>query len=113
MTRNLQPRQFTHTLIDAQSPTCVGCGEQIRYNTKAAGQPSVRDPEKILNGWSHRDGMLRDHEAAPPFGVSGEDEMTRTNAKLDQARMQVREQLNRNMAEYALGKAADDAVRGR
>lgn len=102
MSDNLNRRQFQrqHSIIDEASPSCEHCGEQLGYNSRAAGKQSPRDPEKLLNGWFHRDGMLREHEATPPFGTSGEAEVTRTIARVDQARMQIRDDLSKRVKGY-------------
>lgn len=104
----LNRSQFQHTVVDEHSPSCEGCGEQIQYNAKTAGMQSRQNPETLMNGWYHQDGMKRDHQATPSFGVSGEDELTRSNAKRDQARMTVRKTLNDQM----LGMSVDKIFEG-
>ena len=94
---NLNPQQFGQHRF----PNCVHCGESLRVTPK----PHWRDGRVIPNdGWSHHDGMKRDHLATPPPGVTAESQRAADQAARDQARVAVRERLNEQFLALSVDK---------
>lgn len=66
---------------------CLACGEPVRINLRALRTDT--------GGWHHHDGMKRDHPAIPADEQAVYDSIPGVNAAFDQARMQVRDHMQR------------------
>lgn len=72
---------------------CLICGEPVKahlYSKKIKGHGIVEKVPAKHPGWSHEDGMRRDHDAIPHDGRSLEGETIRAEAVADQAMAEVK-----------------------
>lgn len=100
MSENLNPNQFAN-----QQAHCASCGDWIRMNPNARTRSGDPMPNE---GWYHHDGMKRDHLARPHDERSADAQRTSDRARLDQARMHVKQRLNEQM----LGMSVDAIFKG-
>jgi len=97
--------------MNYNEPHCINCGDGVKLNAKVVGK--VHTDGSIMSGWYHHDGMKRDHQAYPHDLRSSEDETTRVGAIMDQARMKVRDNMQKQFDYLRLRDSVDDIFNDR